>query len=140
APNPHPAFSNRPHPVGYQRQSYEFTTDTGEKKSRQLDLWYPTSDKEERRNYRSQIGFAAENAPVQAGAHPLILFSHGFLGSSDQVIFLTESCARAGYVVAAMNHEDALLNPRDKKMEPPRFADFDRWNDQKYRDRHDDIV
>jgi predicted dienelactone hydrolase len=135
-----PVVEGRPHQVGYQRMKFEFVSPSGENRSRQLDLWYPTTEQEKEHNYRGQIGFAAMDAPVAAGRHPLILFSHGFLGSSDQVIFLTESCARAGYIVAAMNHNDAITHRREQRMASPQFADFEQWTDEKFRDRQEDIT
>ncbi len=136
------AISSRPHQVGYRRTELRYTTADGAERRRQLDLWYPTSDREVKHHYLGQQGMAAKNGAVEKGAHPFIVFSHGYLGASDQSIFLTESLARSGYIVASMNHGDAILNifKRDEKKERPRFADFDSWSDEKFRDRRDDIV
>src|SRR5262245_28043484 len=130
----------RPHQVGYRRMEFRFANSAGEQQARQLDLWYPTEEEEKRHDYRGQIGRAASDAAVAPGPFPLVLFSHGYLGASDQSIFLTEACARAGYIVAALNHTDALLNRRTRPMDPPRFGDFANWTDDKYRDRKDDVV
>lgn len=138
----------RPHQVGYRRMDFRFETASGEQRSRQLDVWFPTSDKEQRREYRGlfgsrgQIGFAAKDSAVAEGTHPLLLFSHGFLGSSDQSIFLTEACARAGYIVASMNHADAIASRLrgQRQQDPPKFAEFAKWTDAKYRDRYEDVV
>jgi len=130
----------RPHQVGYRRLELKFTDAAGGAQARQLDVWYPTQEKEQRHDYWGQIGLAAPDAPVAPGEHPLLLFSHGFLGASDQSIFLTESCARAGYIVASMNHTDALLHRREKSLAPPRFTDFANWTDDKYRDRREDLA
>jgi hypothetical protein len=86
----------RPHQVGYRRIEFRFANPAGEQQTRQLDVWYPTQEQEKRHDYRGQIGRAAAGAAVAPGPHPLVVFSHGFLGSSDQSIFLTEACARAG--------------------------------------------
>jgi predicted dienelactone hydrolase len=133
--------AKRPWQVGYSRQNFQVLFDHLPVK-RQLDIWYPTSEKEQRYNYHGQIGFVAENASVAAGRHPLIIFSHGFLGASDQSIFLTEACARAGYIVAAMNHADSLGERfrNGGKHEPPKFADISQWNENKYLDRRSDLV
>jgi predicted dienelactone hydrolase len=117
-----------------------FKTVAGEERRRQLDLWFPTEAEEGPLNYRGQKGTAAKNAAVAPGKHPVLLFSHGYLGVSDQSIFLTEACARAGYIVASMNHGDALVNIFQKKQDPPKFAEFAKWTDAKYRDRQEDIV
>jgi predicted dienelactone hydrolase len=138
----------RPRQVGYRRIDFAFETASGDKRTRQLDLWYPTTEKEQRFEYkglfgtRGPVGFAAKEAAVAAGPHPLLVFSHGFLGSSDQSIFLTEACARAGYVVASMNHADGLGTRlrEQRRQEPPKFAEFATWTDAKYRDRREDIV
>lgn len=138
--------TDRPHQVGYRRQDFQFAVPSGEQRTRQLDLWYPTSEREQRFNYKAllgingQVGFVKEGATVAPGKHPLLLFSHGFLGTSDQIIFLTESCARAGYIVAAMNHADSLGTRRQKKLDPPNFGDFAHWTDNKYRDRQEDLT
>lgn len=126
--------------AGYRRTTLTFKTPAGEERKRQLDLWYPTDDKEAAITYRRQSGSAAKNAAVAAGEHPLILFSHGYLGVSDQSIFLTEACARAGYIVASMNHADGIANVFEKKQDPPKFGEFAKWTDAKYRDRQEDVV
>lgn len=138
--------ADRPHQVGYRRLDFKFAAPSGEQQTRQLDLWYPTSEREQRHNYKAlfglngQVGFVKEGAAVAPDKHPLLLFSHGFLGTSDQIIFLTESCARAGYIVAAMNHADSLGTRRQRKQEPPNFGDYAHWTDDKYRDRRDDVT
>lgn len=138
--------ADRPHQVGYRRQDFQFAGPSGEQQTRQLDLWYPTSEPEQRHTYKGpfgikgQVGFAKEGGAVAPGKHPLLLFSHGFLGTSDQSIFLTESCARAGYIVASMNHADSLGTRRQGKLEPPKFGDFAHWTDDKYRDRQQDVT
>ncbi len=138
--------ADRPHQVGYRRQDLKLTNATGEQRTRQLDLWYPTQEPEQRYEYKGplgikgQVGFAKEGATVAAGEHPLLLFSHGFLGTSDQTIFLTEACARAGYIVASMNHADSLGTRRLRKIEPPQFGDYANWTDDKFRDRQEDIT
>ena len=42
------------------------------------------------------------------GPVPLVIFSHGFHGNRNQSTFLTASLARAGYLVLAPNHKDAI--------------------------------
>ncbi len=138
--------ADRPHQVGYRRQDFKFANAAGEQRTRQLDLWYPTQEPEQRYEYKGplningQAGFAKEGAAVAPGEHPLLLFSHGFLGTSDQSIFLTEACARAGYIVAAMNHADSLGTRGQGKREVPNFGDYKNWTDDKFRDRHEDIT
>lgn len=133
------ASHQQPSQAGFRRQTFQFKNKADEPQSRQLDLWYPTLEKEEKHNYKLQTGFIAEGAKVAPGKHPLVLFSHGFLGGSDQTIFLTEACARAGYIVASMNHADALFNRRQRQIEPPKFGDAASWTDDKFRDRQEDL-
>src|SRR5688500_17505699 len=125
--------------VGYRRTSLTFKTPSGEERRRTLDLWYPTEEKEGPISYRGQKGVGVKNASVAPGKHPVLIFSHGYLGMCDQSIFLTEACARHGYVVASMNHADAIVNIFTRQ-DPPRFAQFATWTDEKYRDRRDDVV
>lgn len=132
-------IEQRPHQVGFRRVDFRFTTPSGDETRRRLDLWYPTEEHESPYNYRAQQGFAAKDAKVTPGRHPMLIFSHGYLGVSDQSIFITEGLARAGYIVASMNHQDALVNIF-QRQDPPKFGDYAKWTDEKYRDRHDDIV
>lgn len=141
-----PLVTDRPHQVGYRRQDFKFANAAGEQRTRQLDLWYPTQEPEQRYEYKGplgikgQVGFAKEGAAVAPGEHPLLLFSHGFLGTSDQTIFLTEACARAGYIVTAMNHADSLGTRGQRKREAPNFGDYANWTDDKFRDRQEDVT
>src|SRR5262249_54316904 len=59
---------------------------------------------------------------------------------ADQVIFLTEGWARAGYVVAAVDHADAGFRLGQKQVAMPNFVDAKSWDDRKFRDRRDDLV
>lgn len=103
-------------------------------------LWYPTKAAEERFDYRGQIGAVAKDAEPAPGRHPVIVFSHGFLGGADQVLFLTEELARHGYIVAAVDHADANRAKRTQPLPVPNFADAKSWNDTKFRDRRDDLA
>jgi predicted dienelactone hydrolase len=51
-------------------------------------------------------GSAAADAPLVAGPRklPLIVLSHGTGGSADQMAWLGTALARAGFIVAAVNH------------------------------------
>src|SRR5687768_267556 len=75
--------------VGYRRTSLTFQTPSGEERRRTLDLWYPTEEKEGPISYRGQKGMGVKNASVAPGKHPVLIFSHGYLGMCDQSIFLT---------------------------------------------------
>lgn len=81
--------------------------------------------------------------PAPASGYPLILFSHGYTGCNTQSVFLMEALARAGYLVLAPNHKDALCGSAgglwnfQRPQEP--FRDASQWNDTIYRDRRADI-
>lgn len=103
-------------------------------------VWYPSREAAREHNYRFQRGIVALDATVSPGKHPLILFSHGYLGSADQVVFLTEALARAGYIVAAVNHTDSLTQRRvTPPLESPKFGDPRSWTDRKFADRGIDM-
>jgi pimeloyl-ACP methyl ester carboxylesterase len=52
-----------------------------------------------------------------------------------------QAFAKAGYLVMAPNHKDAVISgPRTGKQPAIAFKDASDWNDNTYRDRHDDIV
>ena len=44
------------------------------------------------------------NAPVEAGSHPLVLFTPGYTATATDYTFLAEDLASRGYVVASVNH------------------------------------
>jgi len=78
----------------------------------------------------------------KGGRQPVIIFSHGFHGSATQSRFLMEALAKAGYLVFAPNHRDAVYaggqsSWLDWPEEP--FKNASAWNDASYRDRADDI-
>jgi predicted dienelactone hydrolase len=73
---------------------------------------------------------------------PLVIFSHGFHGSSTQSKFLMKALADAGYLVIAPNHKDALRRggQMNGTFKPEvSFAKPEEWTDASYRDRGDDI-
>jgi dienelactone hydrolase len=44
------------------------------------------------------------DAPITEGAHPVIVFTHGYTGTFTDYTFLFEDLASRGYVVASVNH------------------------------------
>jgi predicted dienelactone hydrolase len=123
--------------VGYRKLQFTYAVGNGPARTRDYFLWYPTRDREDRFDYQGQLGVAAPDGAIAPGRFPLILFSHGFLGAGDQIIFLTENVARMGYIVAAPNHADSGTG--SEPIEIPNFIDAKSWDDQKYLDRRDDI-
>lgn len=126
--------------VGFRKTSITYEGTDASRRTRQAVIWYPSAVAAQEHSYRGQTGYVAAEAEVAAGSHPLILFSHGFLGAADQSIFLTEGLARRGYIVASIAHADGLLQKREKPIPPTNFSDPKSWNEDKFRDRREDIV
>jgi predicted dienelactone hydrolase len=81
--------------------------------------------------------------PVRvSGPAPLIIFSHGYTGSSTQSIFLTSALAAHGYLVIAPNRKDSLRGDRwgEKPTTVPGFLNPANWSDASFTDRRDDIL
>jgi predicted dienelactone hydrolase len=68
---------------------------------------------------------------------PLILFSHGFTGTSNQSTYLTQAWADRGYIVVAPNHRDAG-NFGKRKPDVP-FMTPDKWVESTYKNRAEDF-
>ena len=71
---------------------------------------------------------------------PLVIFSHGFGGTSTQSRFLMQALAAHGYLVVAPNHKDAFGSKSTFFRPQVSFKKADQWSDSTYLDRHDDIV
>jgi predicted dienelactone hydrolase len=110
-------------------------------------IWYPTETRERPLVYaKDLVGSAARDAkPSDCQPWPLIVFSHGFNGCAIQSVFLTESLARAGYIVAAPDHRDAGCRADGEggfklKASEESFFRPDRWNESTGVDRRRDLV
>lgn len=126
--------------VGFRKITLSYKATDGPR-NRSVLLWYPTGAEAGRHDYHGQIGFVAPDAVVLEGRHPLVLFSHGFLGIAEQSLFLVEALARRGYVVAAVNHADASTPQRGAKpVAWPNFGDPKTWDETRYRDRKEDLA
>jgi predicted dienelactone hydrolase len=80
--------------------------------------------------------------PKTPGPWPLVIFSHGYHGSSQQSTFLTVALADHGYLVIAPNHRDSYrFGVANAGLEAPQasFAHVRTWNSTIYKDRGDDI-
>lgn len=96
--------------VGRQAVGYRVLALEG---GRKVAVWYPAAAPEQPMPYTPQhngfFGSVARDAPpAECPRVPLLLFSHGWGGCALQSLFLTEELARAGYVVAAPDHADAV--------------------------------
>lgn len=123
--------------VGFERSALRVEARGARPRESTLFLWYPSDGRDSRHDYGGQLGFATPNAPLAPGRHPLVVFSHGYLGTADQSIFLTEALARAGYVVAGLDHADA--SRKKTRREAPKFGNPESWDDRKFRDRAEDL-
>ncbi|MGR3809765.1 alpha/beta hydrolase family protein [Jiulongibacter sp. NS-SX5] len=54
-------------------------------------------------------GRAARDAKVSTGNYPLVVVSHGYVGSRYLMTYLTENLASKGYVVAAIDHKESTF-------------------------------
>lgn len=72
--------------AGYRKFVFTYKAEEEERR-RNVFLCDPSAKVAERYDDRSQIGFVSPDAEIADGSHPLILFSHGLLGSGDQTIF-----------------------------------------------------
>jgi predicted dienelactone hydrolase len=64
------------------------------------------------------------NAPVAAGAHPVVTLTHGFTGTFTDYTFLAEDLASRGYVVASVDHthEATAVEFPDGRLETSVFG------------------
>jgi predicted dienelactone hydrolase len=130
----------RPYPVGLRNLTFTYHPREGSDRQRKVVLWYPTTGKVQPHDYLGLKGFATPDGPLAPGSHPVILFSHGYRGAAVQSIFLMEALAWEGYIVAAVDHADALPEKQEKPFDLGQFFDVKSWNESKFRDRHDDLV
>jgi len=76
-------------------------------------VWYPAaraSDQPFAYNGQAKGTAYLEVEPDKSGApYPLIVFSHGMGGCGYQSLYYVENLARAGYIVASMDHKDAAM-------------------------------
>jgi len=66
------------------------------------------------------------NAPVESGAHAVVLVTPGFTGTFTDYTFLTEDLASRGYVVVAVDHtyEATAVEFPDGRLEQGIFGSF----------------
>lgn len=93
-----------------------------------VDIWYPAQHAPGAvaETYRASLvaeppaeptafsipGLAVRDAQPLAGAHPLVILSHGYGNVTAPFSWLTENLASKGYVVAAIRHEDPPITDR----------------------------
>jgi predicted dienelactone hydrolase len=102
--------------VGYRVLEMPCTDQHGKRTTTSLAVWYPTDDPERPFEYsfvknkvKTQV---AENGKVAAGKFPLVIHSHGATGSGLTSFFITETMARHGFIVVAVDHTDDVYLAR----------------------------
>lgn len=132
-----------PHSAGYR----VLHDDSG----RPIAVWYPSASPERLTEYAAGgfKGRIAKDAPaLGCPGTPLVLFSHGLGGCGVQSVYVTESLARRGYVVAAPDHRDASLcsieparaSAYREAVVQPSFLEPEKWTDRTHRDRRNDLL
>ena len=97
------------------------------------EVWYPAiipNNKKELITYQSTLGMKGDSTrpfvPVSftgrafrnampdrsAGAYPLVIVSHGYVGTRLLMTYLTENLASKGYVVVAIDHTESTYTDR----------------------------
>lgn len=99
-----------PFPVGHRVHDVEYTSITGEARSIRVYVWYPSSTEDATpATYAvggvvSLTASALDAPPIEPGAHPVVVYSHGSRGEGLLGYPYGEHLASHGFVVAAPNH------------------------------------
>lgn len=77
-------------------------------------VWYPSVSAASTYTYGAAnggniTGTVALHGTVRSGSWPIVVFSHGFSGGGVGQTGICEAIAREGYIVAAPDHNDAVL-------------------------------
>jgi len=99
-------------------------TDSARSRPIQLNVWYPTDAEETFHGYGISTGRVASGPPMAAGQFPVVLLSHGSLGSTTNYVWIAERLARAAFVVVGVDHfgESPVYGPQT--IDPAAVADF----------------
>lgn len=88
--------------AGFRLESFE---DSARARPIMLDWWYPVDDQPaEEFDYGLGRGQVVEAGAIAQGSFPLVLLSHGALGSARNYSWIAEHLARNGYLVAGVSH------------------------------------
>ncbi|MDR3691678.1 MAG: alpha/beta hydrolase [Fimbriimonas sp.] len=86
------------------------------------------------------ISVSIWNPKGETGPAPLVLFSHGFHGSSNQSKFLTSALADHGYLVVAPEHSDSSMYRHGAITDGlGEFKQGSTWTDRSHEDRVKDF-
>ncbi len=97
-----------PFNVGYQVIDIPYQKD-GQQEALTVAVWYPTAAEPKPHTYSGPTKgcVAIDGAPLTGkGPYPLLVYSHGYGGSGLSAVFLVETLASRGWVVAAPDHHD----------------------------------
>lgn len=86
--------------VGFQKVSIP----NGNEAPLQAAIWYPTAAAARDERLEAFVQRVASDAPVAGSGHPLVVISHGGGGTLAGHYDTAVALARAGFVVAAINH------------------------------------
>ena len=92
---------------GYRTGSITYHRSNGSVVTLPLAVWYPTRTPAGWVQDPYVWGRVTENAPTVPGPWPLIVHSHGVGECAVASGYLNEALANAGYIVAAVDHDDA---------------------------------
>jgi len=125
--------------AGYRTIELQYKNREREQVTRQISLWYPTTEKDYQIDYRRPGKRTGQTADMAAGPHAVVLFSHGQWSTPEFSSFLTEELAEAGYMVAAVHHKDAVTEWKNHQPKLPDFIHPNTWDETKYKDRPEDM-
>lgn len=105
--------------VGFMLVRAAARDDSGRRPFFDLALWYPTDSASHVHSYSfanwDVQSSVAVNARPRRGDFPLVVFSHDGAGAATSSFFLLEGLVRAGFVVAAPDHDDPSLVARSRR-------------------------
>ncbi|WP_236180814.1 alpha/beta hydrolase family protein [Pseudomonas mosselii] len=108
-----PAFAQET-PVGFRTSTL---VDKQHDRPLELAVWYPTATTATPQLIGDTPVFvgdpAVRDAPPAAGAHPLVVLSHGYRGNWGNQSWLASTLVQRGYIVAAVNHPGTTTRNRD---------------------------
>lgn len=78
--------------------------DEDRKRPIHLDIWYPATGLEQEHNYGISMGSVATGGELAGKQLPVILLSHGAMGTASNYSWIAEYLARRGYLVLGVSH------------------------------------
>ena len=93
-------------PATRYRAGYETLriTDAARNRAIHLDVWYPAETEETTHRYGLSSGSVAAGAAIASGRFPVILLSHGALGTASNYSWIAGRLARSAFVVLGISH------------------------------------